>query len=139
LALCTHWLADFWQCVRKHKVLNPSAVSKDFKQLLAVFSGVSRENALNKAPNSAQIPWLYGHFYGSRPKKYGATMPHGTPSNKPLSYVASSYAKFTSAVSQAFLGRFSDETSKFTKSPIFVKEKPDKNTPVSHMLVGKRV
>ena len=44
---------------------------KTTKNFQPFFSGVSRENALKKAPNSAQIPWLYGHFYGSRPNAAG--------------------------------------------------------------------
>ena len=84
------------------------------------FSGVSRENALKKAPNSAQIPWLDGHFYGSRPNKYGATMPQGIPSTKPRSYFGSSCACYISrysSVSRTFL----DEKLKFSKFSNFKK------------------
>ena len=42
------------------------------------------------------------------------------------------------AVSQAFLERFSDENSKLSEFSNFIKIH-DKNTPVSHMLVGIRV
>jgi hypothetical protein len=45
----------------------------------------------------------------------------------------------TSAVPQAFLGRFSDEKLKFSKFSNLFLRNPDKNTPVSHMLVGIHV
>ena len=90
---CRLWELRFGNvsCVRKHT--RPDS-SKSF----------------GRASNtcSAQIPWLYGLFYGPPPNKHGATMPHGIQSTKPLAYVEASYVYYisrSSSVSRTFLKR----------------------------------
>ena len=102
------WELRFGYVLENIKFQTNGPFLKTIKIFQPFFSGVSRENALKKAPNSAQIPWLYGHFYGSRPNKYGTTMPQGIPSTKPRSYFGSSCACYISrysSVSRTFLRR----------------------------------
>ena len=105
------WELRFVNVLGNIKFWNPGPFLKTFKNFKPFFWDVSQENALNKAPNSAQIPWLYGHFYGSRPNKCEATMPQGTPRTKPLSYVSyvgspcACYISRSSSVSRPFLRR----------------------------------